>query len=210
MTGAARRAPLAPRDQAESAFASILADLVERVPGARAAALVDVDGETVDYASRSEPFEVRLAAAHLRIVLRELQGMYGDTCALSVRASTRSYLAKALPQGYALVLVLTCGAATAASGRALPVCAQRLAAEAGWQAAPLVWHPLEVRTDDRGRPLSLAAGRPDRPVEILGSIARGLSRFERGWRVRLGPGEATIVREPSGHWYTDEAHLATP
>ena len=45
-----RRPPRSSRDQHESAFASILRLLVARVPGARAAALVDCLGETVDYA----------------------------------------------------------------------------------------------------------------------------------------------------------------
>jgi hypothetical protein len=139
-----------------------------------------------------------------------MQAIYGDACAMTVRASSRSYLVRALPQGYALVLVLTCGAATAAAGRALPVCVQRLAAEAGWAPLPPpAWHPADVRTDQRGRPVGVTAGPSTLVFEILGAIVGGLQRFERGWRVRLGSGEATLVREPSGHWYTDEAHLAT-
>ena len=51
------------RDQAETAFTAILASLVERVPGAHAAALVDAEGETVDYAGDGEPFFLRVAAA---------------------------------------------------------------------------------------------------------------------------------------------------
>jgi hypothetical protein len=109
------------------------------------------------------------------------------------------------------MLVLTCGASSVASARALPVCVWRLAAEAGWDGAPSVaWHPVDVRTDDRGRPVGVGLGAPTTSFEILGTIAGGLARFERGWRVRLGDGEATIVREPSGHWYTDEAHLTGP
>jgi predicted regulator of Ras-like GTPase activity (Roadblock/LC7/MglB family) len=209
LNGSARKALHAKRDQAESAFAAILTDLVERIPGARAAALVDFDGETVDYASCDDPFEVRLAAAHLRIVLRELQQAYGDSCALSVRAANRSFLVRALPQGYALTLVLTCGAATASLGRAVPVCVKRLAAEAGWDGPmALLWHPVDVRTDERGRPVAMTTAKTAATVEILGSVAGGLARFERGWRVRLGGGEATIVREPSGHWYVDEPLLA--
>ncbi len=208
MRAKARAGLHARRDQETSAFAVILADLVARVPGARAAALVDFDGETVDYASCADPFEVRLAAAHLRIVLREVQGLYGDSCALSVRAASRSYLARALPQGYAVVLVLTCGALTASAGRAFPVCVQRLGVEAGWDPAPPpVWHPVEVGTDERGRPLGVSTEEGP-SLEILGTIAGGLARFERGWRVRLSGGEATLIREPSGHWYIDEPHLA--
>jgi hypothetical protein len=204
------RGGAAERDQAESAFAVILSDLVQRIPGARAAALVDTDGETVDYATRSAPFEIKLAAAHWRIVLRELQGLYGDACALSVRAATRSYVVRSLPQGYALALVLSCGASTAASGRALPVCLHRLSEEACWDAPrPLAWHPVQIQTDPRGRPVATTTGDHPVPLEIMGTVAGGLSRFERGWRVRLGEGEATLIREPSGHYYMDEP-LLTP
>ncbi len=202
------RRTLAQRDQAESAFSSILEDLVRRLPGARAAALVDLDGETVDYACRSDPFEVRLAAAHLRLVLHELQAAYGPACVLAVRGAARSYWARSLPQGYALTVVLSCGAATVGSCRAMAICVTRLAAEAGWEAPPAPrWHPVDVLADDRGRPVALGTAPYDAPVEILGVIARGLARFERGWRVRLRGGEATIVREPSGHFYIDDAHL---
>lgn len=208
MTGPVRRAPLARRDQEESAFASILADLVQRLPGARAAALVDFDGETVDYASRSDPFGVRLAAAHWRIVLKQAQLVFGDTCALSVLAARRSFLVKALPHGYALVLVLSCGAHAAPARRALQVCVRRLAEEAGWPTPqPLPWHPVHVVADERGRPTAIQAGPNAFRLEILGSMVGGLARCERGWRIRCGRGEATLVREASGHWYVDEPLL---
>ena len=67
-----RRAAIA-RDQHESAFASILADLVERVPGARAAALRGPRrARPWTTAGQLDPFAMRLAAAHWRIVLDEL------------------------------------------------------------------------------------------------------------------------------------------
>ena len=39
-----------PRDQVPSTFTAILERLVAAIPGAHAAALVDYEGETVDYA----------------------------------------------------------------------------------------------------------------------------------------------------------------
>jgi hypothetical protein len=196
------------RDQDESAFARILADLVGRLPGARAAALVDTDGETVDYAAHSDPFAVRLAAAHWRIVLREAQDRLGASCALTIQASKRSFMLTPLPDGYALIVVFSCGAHSAPYGRALPMCLQRLAAEAGWPPPPLHWHPLEVLIDERARPATIQLARG--PIEILGSVVSGLGRYERGWRIRCGQEEATVVQEASGHWYTDEALLTVP
>ena len=96
----ARARPLAAaRDQHESAFATILADLVRRVPGARGAALVDRDGETVDYSGRLDPFAMRLAAAHWRIVLDELraQRFFRSVRWLALRARRTSYLVHELP-----------------------------------------------------------------------------------------------------------------
>ena len=194
------------RDQDQSAFTEILADLVDRVPGARAAALVDYDGETVDYYARhGDPFEVRVAAAHLRIVLHEAQAAIAGASVFSLQGSARSYVVRALPQGYALVLVLACGATTTTQGRAIPLCVQRLASEAGWEPPPAPgWHALDVRTDARGRPFAIGDPPDGEELEILGTVARGLARFERGWRVRFSSGEATLVREPTGYWYVDE------
>src|ERR1700730_10328586 len=61
-----------PRDQEASTFAAILNDLVVRLPGAFAAALVDGEGETVDYGGKVDPFDAKINAAHWRLVLAEL------------------------------------------------------------------------------------------------------------------------------------------
>ena len=56
------------RDQEASPFSAILWRLCEGC-SAHAAALVDKEGETVDYAGRISPYEIRVAAAELRLVL---------------------------------------------------------------------------------------------------------------------------------------------
>jgi hypothetical protein len=88
------------------------------------------------------------------------------------------------------------------------MCLRRLAAEAGWPPPPLHWHPLDVLIDERERPIAIHSLKG--PVEILGSVVSGLGHCERGWRIRCGDEEATVVREASGHWYTDEALLTVP
>jgi hypothetical protein len=194
------------RDQGESAFSPILVDLVARMPGARAAALVDIEGETVDYAGRSTPYEIRLAAAHWRLVLQRTQeqASLSGTRTLAVRAARRSFVIYTLPKSYALVIVLSCGALLAAWRRVLPACARRLAEEAGWpQPEWAPWHSVDVRSDDRRRPVSVRIAGSPVPVEILGALADGLARDERGWRVRCDREEVTLVREPGGFWYSD-------
>jgi hypothetical protein len=201
---------LVPRDQHESAFASILSELVDRVAGARAAVLVDSIGETVDYSGRADPFAMRVTAAHWRIVLDQAraQPSLGATQTLAVRAERKSYVVSALPEGYGLVLVLSRGSSVISYRRAIVACTHRLAKEAGWFSGHPDWSAVDVLTDPQGRPESLRVANGQRPLEILGAVVGGLGRGERSWRVRLDTGrEATLVREPRGargYWYTDE------
>jgi hypothetical protein len=216
-----KRAPRASRDQHESAFASILQLLVSRVPGARAAALVDCLGETVDYAGSSSPFDLRVAAAYWRIVLveaeaqRSLEGLRW----IAVRAAKRSYLVCALPDGYALMVALTRAAGFVGWHRAVATCARALGEEAGlgWMGAVRApWFPIDVVPDSQRRPRAVRIAGRLHPLEILGSLVpnasdegacamAGTLRRERGWRVRLDNGvEATLIREPGGAWYADE------
>jgi hypothetical protein len=202
------------RDQHESAFTAILAGLVVRVPGAKAAALVDFEGETVDYAGRLAPFALRLAAAHWRIVLdlAASQRSLRHVRWISARAARASYLVHALPEGYALVVVLARAAGFVEWRRAVAACGRALGAEAGWRWAGLelpVWVPVEVAADERKRPSALRVAGRLRPLEVLGALAGGgLARRERGWRVRFESGiEATLVRERGGAWYADEPVL---
>jgi hypothetical protein len=224
-----RRPEPTPRDQEETAFAPILRDVLGRVPGARAAALVDFHGETVDYAGRAAPFDLRVAAAHWRIVLHDVAAQPGLARVrwLVVGAGRGSYLVYALPDDYALVVVLARTAGFVGWQRAAAVCAVALGAEAGWaprRATTTEWHPVRVSADARLRPRFVRVGGRPRPVEILGMVVKrpdsgnGGNRGngdaaarprtgsrERGWRIRLQTGiEATLVREPGGAWYADE------
>jgi hypothetical protein len=209
------------RDQRESAFAKILASFVSRVPGAHAAALVDSEGETVDYAGDATPFDLRVAAAHWRIVLDEAaaQASMRPMRLLIVRAARKSYVATTLPDGYALVVVLARCAGFSGYERALSVCTLALGQEAGWTwdsvPKPLAWFPVDVVSDPTHRPRAVRDGDRLRHLEILGAIANrnenrsssgGIARpRDRGWRVRVDTGlEAMLVREPGGTWYSDE------
>ncbi len=204
--------PTAPRDTDATPFSAILAELLLRVPGAYAAALVDAEGETVDYAGHGDPFDLRVAAAHLQLVL---QGIRGSALALGeprwvvVRGLRKSVAASVLPDGYALALLLRPRSAFAISTRALKVCTRALAAEAGWTdleqrdgVKQRSWFAVDVETDGRGRPVRVGSQRV--AVEVLGAVM-GLAVRERGFRVRSLDGtELTLVREPRERWYADE------
>jgi predicted regulator of Ras-like GTPase activity (Roadblock/LC7/MglB family) len=205
-----RRVRRAPRDQAPSSFAEILEHLLDSIPGADAAALVDYEGETVDYAGVLDPFDLKIAAAHWTIVLTEIaETRIGAPRQLVVRARTRSYIIRQLQPGYAVVVVLHPRAAFAASDRALQEADARLRAEAGWSAPHATarcWYCVDVEPEacDRGRPARLRGANGWQPVEVMGAMV-GLPPREKGFRVRLPSGaEMLLVRERMGRWFADE------
>ncbi|MCW5836332.1 MAG: roadblock/LC7 domain-containing protein [Labilithrix sp.] len=205
------RVPIVPRDTDATPFTAILDALIQRVAGAEAAALVDSQGETVDYAGRGEPFDLRVAAAHVQIILAAIErfGALGEPRWVVVRGERKSIAASVLPDGYVLVLLLRPRGAFTISTRALKVCTRALAEEAGWTdlakhdgVKQRSWFEVAVETDRRGRPSHIGAKRTR--VEVLGAVM-GLSVRERGYRVRTAEGnELTLVREPRQRWYADE------
>jgi hypothetical protein len=200
-----------PRDQAMSTFTRVLERLVAVTPGALGAALVDFEGETVDYAGRLEPFDLKITAAHWLIVLSETAetSPTGPIQRLTVRARTRAYYIRRLEENYAVVLVLHPRAAFAVSERAMQQAIAGLSAEAGWalprDASRWCW--VEVEAERHGRlvrPRLLKVSGHFQPVEVMGAVV-GLEPRERGFRVRLPSGaEMMLVRERLGRWFADE------
>lgn len=212
-----RRRRGAVRDQSDSAFSAILGRLCDD-SGALAAALVDGEGETVDYAGLLSPYEIKVAAAEWRIVLavvREsrLPGFH-NVVSLTVRARGRSFVIEGMPDGYAIALCLPQHGFNL-SRRALGQAMRELAGEAGIQLpearAQVNWARVRVRTPAGSR----LYRRPDAiwlqeawsPITILGRYqARDLSHSELGYLARLASGaEVFLVREPLGVWFIDNA-----
>jgi hypothetical protein len=200
------------RDMDESPFNTILADLVSRVPGAYAAALVDYEGETVDYAGKVDPFEVKVAAAHWRIVVNQLidEAKIIDLKSIVVRGALQSFIIQTLPDGYALVILLRLRAGFTPFARPMSVCIRLLAREAQWPVPEKpeprghAWYSVRVDTDRKHRPERVFGDIGGFAVEVLGAVM-GLRRREKGFRVRLESGkELTLVCELGGHWYADD------
>ncbi len=205
------------RDMDESTFSRILNELLLRIPGAHGAVLVDNEGESVDYAGFADTFELRVCAAHWKIVLNEIaeQPSLGKPRSLVVRSTKRSFFCHVLPDGYAVVVLLGRRAGFSASPRALAVCERGLCKEAGWDvpAGGRPWFVVGVTCDARRRPISVRTGPsaelPEIAIEVLGRLV-AVNRAERGYRARLASGaEVTLVREPGGNWYADEDLAAT-
>jgi hypothetical protein len=200
--------PAHPRDTDATAFTFILTELISRIPGAHSAALVDGDGESVDYTGRAAPFDVKVAAAHFRIVIDETRASdsFRSLQTLVVRGAMKSFLVRVLPDDYAVVVLLGKRAGFSAM-RAFDVCERALVAEAGLTPRALPpWTVVLVDCDARRRPARVTApgGSRGYRVEVLGSIP-GLPHRDRAFRVRLETGaEVLLVRERSGTWYSEE------
>jgi hypothetical protein len=182
-------------------------------PGARAAALIDPEGETVDYAGELPDYFTKLVSAHFRIVIDDVVhrfrcGGLGLPYQVAIRADTWSFAVRSHPQGYAQVINLQRRALTL-SARALAVCDDELSREAGWARPampPGAWVAIEVQPlpGDRRRPGRVRLGKRWYAVDILGHMV-GLAR-ERGYRCRVSSGaEITLIRESSGQWFCDES-----
>lgn len=203
--------PVAPqRDQDASSFTTILERLLATISGSRGAVLVDSDGETVDYAGILEPFDLKIAAAHWQIVIAELQTLehFDDPRQITVRARSRGYIVRRLPEGYGLVLVLHARAAFAASERAIDEIEAELCREANWDrpAGSAKWFRVDVETlePDHVRPHRMWAAGTWQAIEVLGTMV-GLRPREKGFRVRLAGGaEMSLVRETRRRWFADE------
>jgi hypothetical protein len=203
-----RRAGL--RDQDPSSFFGILESLLGSAPGILGAALVDGEGETVDYAGELSPFQIKVAAAHLRLILNEVVreggNAFGTPREIAIRAEKGTFVIRSLPDGYALVIVLA-RRALVLSARAVDRIERELSAEAGWTLSwrGPTWYPVEVEpaARDRRRPARIRAGSAWETVVVIGTVV-GLAR-DRGYRVLLRSGaEVTLIRESHGAWYSDE------
>lgn len=207
------RRALVPRDQAASSFSAILLRLCE-ASGAYAAALVDGEGETVDYAGSMQPFDIRVAAAEWRLVLALVtssRAAWADTNELIVRCRGQSFALWALSEGYALVLVLP-RRAFRVSKRALAEAVTDLGREAGFTSpadkASVRWIRVDVQTDahDLRRPCAVWLRGAWRTLTILGRLQSGdLEQGDIGFLTQLPSGtELVLVREPLGIWFAGE------
>jgi hypothetical protein len=202
------------RDQDASPFSAILWRLCEGC-AAHAAALVDKEGETVDYAGRISPYEIRVAAAELRLVLAftrtaELPG-WSEVNDIRIRTGQRSYAIIGLGDGYAIVLELV-RYSTSLSRRALLQATHELESEAGIQtvlrSGSTRWSRVRVRAsgEDARRPDAIWLEGAWHTVTVLGRYrSDDLARRERGYLARLPSGaEFSLVREPLGYWFAGE------
>lgn len=208
MTG---RALFGERDQAISNFAATLGRLCHVLP-AHGAALVDSEGETVDYAGRLTPYETRVAAAEWQLIVAGLKegdvSLSPPMAELIVRARRASYAAFTIAEGYILVLLLP-KRAFEVSRRGVIEAIRELCAEAGLAVPERYfgehWYNVEVQEDEESRPTSVWLDQKWMPAMVIGRFSQpDATIIERGYRVMLEDGnELTLVRERLGRWYRE-------
>jgi hypothetical protein len=159
-----------------------------------------------------DAFSVRVAAAHMRIVLQDLtqrEGLAHAPTSIAVRTTRGGFAVYALPEGYAVAVLLSPKGRLTGHARAVSAIARLLADEVGWSVPAgrePQWHAVEVVSDSMGRPKAVRVRDEGvEPLDALGRFESGLGWRQRGWRVRFSSGvEAMLVRESGGFWYADE------
>jgi len=210
-----RRASIVDREQAVTPFGTILLKLCDDT-AALGAALVDHQGETVDYAGVADSYEIRVAAAEWRLVLSMLATSrvpnWPETREIIVRSAKRSFAVVDLPEGYAVVLQLGLRR-FGISRRAISQAVRAICHEAGIElprelAARDHWSRVEVKAteEDRKKPDSVWVDSGWCRLDVLGRYeASHLERGEVGFRARMPNGaEINLVRERRGVWYAED------
>ncbi len=199
-------------DQARSVFTDILDRFLAACDGAFAAVLVDYEGEAVDYADTVEneaavaPFDIKLAAAHWQIVMRQLNDcpVLGNARHVVIQAEHCGYVIRPLPSDYWLVLLCRPNGAFNVSSRALDQVVMELSVEAGWPPpAPeqLNWQRVAVTVDTDGRPSRIGLQGRYLELEEIEPLNE-VDELERGYRVLTAEGgQWVLVRERTGLWY---------
>ena len=141
-----------------TSFAPLLGEILVRMSAARAAVLVDSEGETVEYEGIGAPFDLMIAAAHARIAISSIErSRLGKPRLLAFRGSLGGVLVRGLADGYALVVLMRARAGLFGSRRALDAGAWRISREAGLTFERPAWFPVLVDPTDQAKVLLTAS-----------------------------------------------------
>ena len=112
-------------------FREILESLVIGVPGALGAVFVDWEGETVDFFTTRQEYEMKLLGAHHSIILHMLGEVsggfgYGKVGSLNVTTGSFRMMVRPLNEGYSIILLLSAASNAGKAGRALELASRRI------------------------------------------------------------------------------------
>lgn len=142
------------RDVEESSFTPILRALFHAVPSVLAAIFVDREGECIDYCSSLAPYEAKVIAAHMIIVIGETRehstALGGEPWWVHVLGSERELIARRFDDEYALVVATRPDGFSGKLCDAMEHTVEKLRAEVGldkpfWEPTPAGMR-VDVRT----------------------------------------------------------------
>lgn len=200
------------RDQGESVFTPILRAVRAAVPSVLAAAFVDVEGECIDYVSSLDPYDAKVSAAHLLVLmdrLRVARARLGlsEAVAIEIAGAERELWGRRVSDEHVLAAVLAPGFDRVQLRAALARAASEFREEVAIDAP--AWEPSADPLDVRVRASPNWSYAPDsfrqdgnriaiadvlgRWTEMAPGRAEGLVCF----RVRTEDGqEVTLVHDP--------------
>ena len=115
-------------------FKSQLKQLLEEVPGALGAIIVDWEGEAVDQVSTVDEYDIKVLGAHSGIILTQLRDTLlrtdsGSLNEVVIRTGQNKILIAPLTEDYLLILQLGLGAIAALATYKMNECAVELRSE---------------------------------------------------------------------------------
>lgn len=192
-------APILARDTDPTGFTAALEALLDAVPAGLCATFLDAEGETIDLATRIDPFEARVYSAELALPLATLRGAtrqlaVGPLREVRLVGALRSAVLHRVADGCDVLLVVEGAAALSRAAYECARAARCLAVEAGAptrRAASM--HPEGPTGEAPGA--FLEDGRVRRVAAVLGAPDATLTE---ALLVRTAEGdECVIARDPT-------------
>ena len=203
------------RDQNESAFTGILRRLWHSVPNLLSAAFVDLEGECIDYVSSVDPFEAKVAGAHVQVMLNALRDTRtavnsGEPYALEITTDTHELWGRRVTDEHVLVVLLLPGCDRAQLRLVMREVSAAFRVEAGFDSP--AWDAQAQRLRVRVRPTDIWPYAPDAfwQSEERMDVSDVLGRWHEPRAGVVGPHGSRIcfrVRTVSGQELTLVHHV---
>jgi hypothetical protein len=184
----------AERDQVESTFTGILRRVFEAIPALVAVVFVDLDGECIDYVAAIQPYDAKVVAAHMHMLLKHMRGdrlasELGETFAFELVSAQREVWVRQFCDEYTLVVLLDPGFDASELRDAIAIAGREFREEVGL-AAP-AWEGQE-RLSVR---LRASPGWNYAPAGFsLGGARYGIAAVLGRWTEPVRPGEGEPTR----------------
>jgi predicted regulator of Ras-like GTPase activity (Roadblock/LC7/MglB family) len=176
------------RDVEESDFTPILRGLLRAAPSVLAAIFVDREGECIDYCSSLSPYDAKVIAAHMIVLLGESRerpkAVGGEPWWMHVLGSERDLIARRVDDEYVLVVATGSNGISSSLCEAIEHTVTKLRSEVGL--AKPSWEPTSPRMR----------------VDVRTSTSEWAYAPETFWY----RGDRTAVADVLGRWIENPPH----